>query len=139
MFKIRHDNKLEQIGITSYGEGGCAVNYGVPWYIRVHKFKWGINNILQGVVAGPYHKYDGDLFVSMNEFAMAAPSTVPANVTNSTNLTNSTATGNVTMLKLDETNTTAALNSTILKNKTTNTDNSVSFNDTEHTLVNSTF
>lgn len=60
LYKIRRDNKLFQIGITSFSNSGCAEPFGIPWYVRAQKYKRAIKKLMNGR-SGPFYSVPGDL------------------------------------------------------------------------------
>lgn len=56
---------MKQIGITSYGDGGCAETYGIPWYLKPFAFKESIYKIIQNGTYYNYHKYAADLNMTL--------------------------------------------------------------------------
>ncbi len=61
LYKIRRDNRLLQIGITSFSNSGCAESGGIPWYVKAAKYRRAVNRLIFQGRAGPFYSFEGDL------------------------------------------------------------------------------
>lgn len=60
LYKIRSDDKLFQIGITSFANGACASYGNIPWYVRASAYSRAVRKLKNGK-AGPFFSINGDL------------------------------------------------------------------------------
>ncbi len=60
LYKKGTENKLYQIGITSFSNSGCAAYGGIPWYVKTIGFRENIMNIMKNESDPDFDSYLAD-------------------------------------------------------------------------------